>query len=442
MRRFQVRPFRIRIRALAALAASAIGSLPTLATGGEPAPSVEYRPVASGYSQPIFATHAGDGSGRLFVCEQRGRIRIVGPDGPLAEDFLDLSGVVSSSGSERGLLGMAFSPTYASDGEFFVSYTRASDGASILARYSVDSADPNRADPASASVVFGPEPQPQSNHNGGMIAFGPDGFLYFALGDGGGANDEGTGHTPGLGNSQDPTNVLGSILRLDVGAPSPPLGYSIPSDNPFVGSAGGERPEIWAYGLRNPWRFSFDRGTGRLFCADVGQGSIEEIDLIVAGGNYGWRRMEGSQCFNPASGCQTGSLILPIHEYGRGDGSSVTGGYVYRGAAYPAFAGRYFFADFVSRRVWSLRESAPGQFDRDAHPAFPTNVSSFGEDEGGELYVCGYGDGTIYRIADPTAPSGADIVETLLGAAPLAPAMDRNANGAVDGADATTAFGP
>lgn len=348
-------------------------------------------PVASGFSRPVLVTHAGDGSGRLFVVENRGKIRIVDSGGTvLPTEFLDLSNDtgglnrVSQSGNERGLLGMAFHPDYASNGRFFVSYTRASDGASIVEEFSV-SGDPNVADTSSGQVVFGPLAQPDTNHNGGHIAFHPtDGYLYYGLGDGGGAGDNDAGHTLGLGNGQDPTNQFGTILRYDVDA-----GFTPPPSNPYFGVA-GFLDEIYAYGLRNPWRFSFDRGgTHRLFCGDVGQGDVEEIDLIEAGDNMGWRRMEGSACFNPSTGCQTGSLVLPIFEYGHSGGRiSVTGGYVYRGTQFPNMFGKYFLADYGTGEIWFLEETSPGVWEETLELDAPFSISSFGEDEEGELYVC------------------------------------------------------
>lgn len=359
-------------------------------------------PVATGFSRPILVTHAGDGSGRLFVVENRGKIRIVDSAGTvLPAEFLDLGTAglnrVSQSGNERGLLGMAFHPNYASNGRFFVSYTRASDGASIIEEFSV-SGNPNLADTSSGQVVFGPLAQPDTNHNGGHLAFHPtDGYLYFGLGDGGGAGDNDAGHTLGLGNGQDPTNQFGTILRYDVDA-----GFTPPSSNPYFGMA-GFLDEIYAYGLRNPWRFSFDQGgTHQLFCGDVGQGEVEEIDLIEAGDNLGWRRMEGSTCFNPSTGCQTGSLVLPIHEYTHTGGRiSVTGGYVYRGSQFPNMFGKYFFADYGTGEIWSLEETSPGVWEETPELDTSFQISSFGEDEEGELYVCQFnGTPQIHRLID------------------------------------------
>ena len=354
--------------------------------------------VASGFSRPILATHAPDGSDRLFVVEQAGRIRIIGPDGTVgSQDFLDLGttglDLVSPFGGEQGLLGLAFHPGHACNGRFFVHYTRRSDGDSIISEFSV-SENPNVAN-TDEQIILGPVFQPEGNHNGGMIEFGPDGMLYIALGDGGGGGDP---HGE-IGNGQNTTNLLGKILRIDVDNPQAPNNYGIPPDNPFVGME-GFREEIWAYGLRNPWRFSFDRADGRLFCADVGQNAIEEVDIIEKGGNYGWRRMEGSECFNPPTDCQTGSLILPIDEYPHSLGCSVTGGYVYRGVAYPDLEGLYFFGDYCSGRIWSLEETAPDVWTRTDQTNSSFRIPSFGEDESGEVYVCDLNGGAVYQLVD------------------------------------------
>jgi glucose/arabinose dehydrogenase len=284
-----------------------------------------------------------------------------------------------------------------------LSYTQSSGGASVVSEFAV-SGDPNVADTGSEDIIIGPISQPASNHNGGMIAFGPDGMLYYALGDGGSAGDPfGT-----IGNGQDTTTLLGSILRLDVDSPPDPgLNYAIPADNPFVGGTGpspSTREEIYAYGLRNTWRFSFDRGTGQLFAGDVGQGSLEEVDIIVSGGNYGWRRMEGTACFNPSSGCQTGSLILPITQYsntGFGGDCSITGGYVYRGSNYPPIQGNYFYGDYCSGRVWMAEEVSPGVWTDTQILNTTFEIAGFGEDEDGEIYICDIGGGAIYQLTGP-----------------------------------------
>ena len=359
--------------------------------------------IAIGLSRPLYVTHAGDGSGRLFIVEQAGTIRIVDGGTLLGTAFLNLSSIVHNpndfGNNERGLLGLAFHPNYPTDDRFFVNYTRASDGNTVVASYTVSSGNPNIADSGSAQIIL-TFSQPQQNHNGGHLAFGPDdGLLYISSGDGGGGGDDEPGHTPGLGNGQDVANLLGKILRIDIDSGSP---YSIPAGNPFVGS-GTAAQEIYAYGLRNPWRFSFDTGVSpaRLYCADVGQSAIEEVDLITNGGNYGWRRMEGTNCFNPGSGCQTGSLILPIHEYPQASGRcSITGGYVYRGTSYPNLVGLYIYGDYCTGEIWSLEETSPSVFSNALELDTTLRISSFGEDEDGELYVCDLNGGTVYQLVD------------------------------------------
>ena len=357
---------------------------------------LDYQFVKSGFSLPLYVTNAGDGSNRLFVVEQRGRIRILDADrNLLPTDFLNLGATglnrVNQTGNERGLLGLAFHPDYAENGRFFVSYTSgvpATDGSSIIAEYHVSS-DPNVAEPTE-TVILGPISQPYQNHNGGHLAFGLDGYLYIGLGDGGSSGDP-------QNNGQNINTLLGKILRIDVD--SNPPGYAIPSDNPFAGEIPGS-DEIYAYGLRNPWRFSFDRQDGRLFCGDVGQGSYEEIDLIEKGDNLGWRIMEGLHCFNPSTGCDMTGLKLPITEYGRGLGYSVTGGYVYRGSLYPDLSGLYLFADYGTGWIWTLQENPPGTWEVTESLNTPLNISSFGEDESGELFITGYSTGDVYHLRD------------------------------------------
>lgn len=348
-------------------------------------PTLSLQPVTTGLDQPVHLTHAGDGSGRLFVVEQPGRIRIVRGGTLLPAPFLDIGPRVLAGG-EQGLLSVAFHPRYATTGRFFVNYTRRPDGASVIAEYRVSAGHPDVADPASARELL-VVPQPYSNHNGGLNLFGPDGFLYIGLGDGGSAGDP-------QNRAQNLGEVLGKLLRIDVDGGSP---YAIPRDNPFVGRAGA-RPEIYAYGLRNPWRFSFDRCDGRLFLADVGQGAREEVDLIRPGGNYGWRIMEGSLCFTPPSGCDRTGLALPIAEYETHTwGCAVTGGFVYRGTAFAALHGWYLFGDYCSGRIWGLRPEGGGWAMTLLHQQ-AVRISSFGEDQAGELYLVDHG-GAVYRIA-------------------------------------------
>ena len=361
---------------------------------GDLVPTLSFEVVASGLSQPVFVTNAGDSSGRLFILERAGRIRIVSTGGSLlSTPFLDLASLVSSSGSEQGLLGLAFHPGYETNGRFFVAYTNPS-GSITLARYTV-SGDPNLADAASGVVLL-TIPKPATNHNGGMLAFGADSYLYLSTGDGGGTGDV-------ANNAQNLASLLGKILRLDVDSASP---YAIPADNPFVGVAGAEE-EIWAYGLRNPWRFSFDRDSGDLFIGDVGQGSREEIDHEAAGSaggfNYGWRVMEGSLCYNPSTGCDPSGKALPVAEYDTHTAGScaVTGGYVYRGAQSTAMQGLYFYGDYCSGRLWAMMQQSPGVWASDLIVDTAYSISSFGEDEAGEIYLADYAGGTILRIVGP-----------------------------------------
>jgi glucose/arabinose dehydrogenase len=335
-------------------------------------------------------THAGDGTGRIFVVEQGGRIRVLDNGAVLADPFLDISAFVACCG-EQGLLSAAFPPGFVSKGYFYVNYTRAADGATVVARYRVPPGSPNAADPGSEEVLLTVS-QPFANHNGGQIAFGPDAYLYVGMGDGGSGGDP-------LNSGQNPGTLLGKLLRIDVESGAYP--YAVPADNPFTGSA-GYRPEIWALGLRNPWRFAFDRGTGDLYIGDVGQGAFEEVDVQPAGDpggrNYGWNIMEGMECFS-ASGCSSAGLTLPVATYDHSQGCSVTGGTVYRGVSLP-LQGIYLYGDFCSGRIWGLRRDAAGW---DAAELLPPrnpslNIASFGEDEGGNVYVADYASGDLLKV--------------------------------------------
>jgi len=364
-------------------------------------------PIVDRLQYPIYVTHAGDGSGRLFVVEREGRIRILDREGNLLEkDFIDLgpeglNRVLSSAEprDEQGLLGLAFHPQYEENGRFFVHYSlntedKELNGATIVAEYHVTE-DPNVAAP-DEKIIFGPIPQPYSNHNGGSIEFNPkddcEGCLYLTLGDGGAANDP-------LESGQNINTYLGKILRFDVDAGDP---YGIPPDNPFVGQDGLD--EIFAYGLRNVWRFSFDRETGRLFAGDVGQATREEVDIVEKGGNYGWNTMEGFSCFDPPENCDTAGLELPIAQYEHPTGCSITGGYVYRGSRFPELYGLYFYADFCVGRIWTIEEKKDGSGWKDPIEQMNTGklISSFGEDEEGELYVveCLFTDGKILHVVN------------------------------------------
>lgn len=353
--------------------------------------ALRFQRVASGLTRPVAVTHANDGSGRIFIVLQDGQIRIRNSAGQLlAQPFLDINALVSCCG-ERGLLSMAFHPQYGTNGFFFVNYTN-NQGNTVIARYSV-SLDPNIADPLSRKVIM-TVAQPFPNHNGGQIQFGPnDGYLYIGMGDGGSAGDPGN-------RAQNLRTLLGKMLRIDVDSTTGNKAYAIPPTNPFVGVL-NVRPEIWSRGLRNPWRFSFDRATGALFLGDVGQGSWEEIDFQGAGSrggeNYGWRRMEGRHCYNPPSGCQTGTLKVPILEYSHAAGCSVTGGYRYRGTGIPSLAGRYIFGDYCSGRIWGASFQSGIGWRRSLLHHSNFRISALGEDEAGEIYVVDH-NGAVYRI--------------------------------------------
>ena len=373
-----------------------------ISTSGEPLADMEVRRVFSGLSfrNAVYLTHAGDGSGRIFVVEKAGLISAF----PNREDvteaaaFLDIRGRVNSGPNEAGLLGLAFHPGYASNGRFYVYYTRGN-LVSRLSEFRV-SGDPDRADAAGERVLLEVE-QPASNHNGGQIAFGMDGYLYLGLGDGGGANDT-------FGNGQNPRTLLGAILRIDVDGRSGDLAYAIPEDNPYAGNSNGWREEIWAWGLRNPWRFSFDRQMGDLWAGDVGQNRWEEVDLIERGKNYGWNTMEGFHCFQPSSGCDTAGLAMPVVDYNHSEGNSITGGYVYRGPRLSRLAGVYLYGDYVTRRVWGLRYEDGRTVENRLIATSPSPIASFGEDASGEVYVVGY-DGRIYVLDEtPGTPPPAD----------------------------------
>jgi hypothetical protein len=342
---------------------------------------IQLDPVLSGLTSPVFVTNAGDDLDRLFVVEQAGIIKVLQPGATAPTVFLDIRSRILSGG-ERGLLGLAFHPQYRLNGRFFVFYTRPGDGALVVAEYRAVPSSSNTASATETVILVIPHPT-NSNHNGGMLAFGPGG-LYIGVGDGGGAND-----VPN--NAQNTDVLLGKILRIDVDAAGVP--YAIPPDNPFAGAAEG-RDEIFAYGLRNPWRFSFDRDTDAQWVGDVGQGAREEVDTpIVNGGNYGWRVYEGFACTNndPAL-CSPSDYIAPIFDYGHVNGRcSLTGGYVYRGSSGALPLGTYVYGDYCSGEIFTGPE--PSVLLDTA-----LNISSFGEDEDGELYVVGLG-GTVSRIA-------------------------------------------
>lgn len=369
-------------------------------TAASPPPdSFKLAEVVRGLNNPVYVTHAADGSGRIFVVEQGGRIRTWAPSTGLAPTpFLDISDRIST-GYERGLLSVAFYPDYATSGRFIVDYTRGSTtpadvGDTVVSRFNA-SRVPELVSPASEEILLTID-QPQANHNGGLAKFGPDGMLYIGSGDGGGRDDTGPGHAP-EGNGQSLSTLLGKLIRIDVREPG---AYRIPADNPDLGP--GAKKEIWAYGLRNPWRFSFDRLTGDLYIADVGQEVMEEINhqpkSSKGGENYGWSGWEGSVPHAP--GPTVSGDTKPVAEYRNIAEShcSVTGGYVYRGQRVPALQGYYIVGDYCSGQLWSLAR-VNGAWTLSGLIDTPYNISSFGEDEAGELYLVHHG-GTIYRF-DP-----------------------------------------
>jgi glucose/arabinose dehydrogenase len=339
--------------------------------------------------RPVYLTHAFDE--RLFVVEQAGTIRIIENGKLLAEPFLDIQDRVGSDANEQGLLSVAFHPDYGTNGRFFVNYTNRG-GSTVIARYQLNPTNPNKAQNDSEIILL-TIGQPYNNHNGGQIQFGPDGYLYIGMGDGGAADDP-------QNNGQNPATLLGTLLRIDINYEDGINFYAVPSTNPFINNDNG-RNEIWAIGLRNPWRFSFDRQTGDLFIADVGQNIYEEVHFQPAsstgGENYGWNIMEGNHCFKRGT-CETAGLELPIFEYDHGSGCSITGGYIYRGEAFPTLWGNYFAADYCSGNIWSLVPQADGTWISTLTANAGTQISSFGEDAHGELYLLGHANGTVMRI--------------------------------------------
>ena len=337
--------------------------------------------ISNGISQPIFLTYPDDGSGRLFVVEQNGRILILEKGKLHPKPFLDISSLLSTGG-ERGLLGLAFHPRYRENGRYFLNYTREQDGATVIAEYRASS-NPYRSE--TTEIVLLVIPQPYGNHNGGMVAFGPEGYLFIATGDGGAGGDPGN-------RGQNPSELLGKILRIDVNHGSP---YGIPSTNPFADEGG--RPEIFAIGFRNPWRFSFDRKTGELWAGDVGQNDWEEINIVKMGENHGWRLMEGKHCYEPSEDCQPSTKVaMPVTEYANaGPRCSVIGGYVYRGGKLPSLYGTYIFGDYCSGEIFGFQDGKQTVLlDTELQ------ITSFGEDENGELYVINH-NGSIHRIINP-----------------------------------------
>ena len=356
-------------------------------------------PVVTGLDLPVDLVNAADGSGRLFVVEKRGRIRVVKNGTLLATPMLAIEDIVLP-GDERGLLGLAFHPSFATNGYLYVNYTREQDGSTVIARYTVPPSTPDVADPATARVLL-IVAQPYANHNGGSVRFGRDGYLYVGLGDGGSGNDP-------QNRSQDKHSLLGKILRLDVNGVPP---YENPPGNMFVGDG---RPEIWAMGLRNPWKLTFDPRNGDLWIGDVGQDQREEVDVArfgAAPANFGWRVWEGTRCTGLGGGlpCDSPIYTAPVAEYTHDEGCSITGGEVYLGAALPGSGPRYLFSDFCNGRTWAIA-TTPGAAKVEVGDA-GFNVSSFGRDEWGEVYIVDYGGGRVMRIGSEATPGTVPVVE-------------------------------
>jgi glucose/arabinose dehydrogenase len=381
---------------LAALGAAVL-LLATTASGTLGAPTDAHIRLAlsiSGLSKPVFATSAPDGSGRLFIVEQTGRIKIHQYGQVLATPFLSIPTQVSTGG-EQGLLGLAFHPGFKTNHKLYINFTDLN-GDTVIREYRTSTSNPNVVLTSTARTIL-KVAQPYDNHNGGMLAFGPDGYLYIGLGDGGSGGDPGN-------RAQNKDSLLGKILRIDVNGTTTTTKYRNPSTNPFVGRAG--RNEIWQYGLRNPWRFSFDRATGNLWIGDVGQGSWEEIDRAVRtssgagrGVNWGWRLFEGFHCYNPATGCNPVGITKPVVEYDHNGGRcSVTGGYVYRGNKVPALVGGYVFADYCSGEIWVINATATSPAARKLLLDTDLMISSFGEDAAGNLYVLDLAGGRMYAV--------------------------------------------
>ena len=376
-----------------------VAPTPVLVPTATPAPvgdpsRLTVQQVVGGLNSPLGVTNAGDGSGRLFVVQRGGQIRVIDAAGHLlAAPFVDLANRIKAGG-EQGLLGLAFHPSFAANGRLFVDYTRAGDGATVISELT---AAPNRAsaNPATERILL-TIPQPYANHNGGQVAFGRDGFLYIGMGDGGSGGDP-------QGNGQNRQTLLGKILRISVdGASAPGKAYGIPNNNPYAPGGvapGAGLPEIWAYGLRNPWRFSFDRANGDLYIGDVGQSAWEEIDRQGAGSrggeNYGWNAFEGKHCFTSA--CSAPNAVAPVAEYSHDVGCSVSGGYVYRGTRQPGLQGIYVFGDYCSGTIFTI---PAGVASATPKPVSDTglSISSFGEGQDGEIYLVDIGSGGIYRV--------------------------------------------
>lgn len=346
--------------------------------------------VVSGLSNPL-GLEKPPGDARLFVVEQPGIIRIIKNGALLSGTFLDIRSLVNFDGGEQGLLGMAFHPNYSTNRKFYVNYTRDNGTRqTVIAEFQASASDPDEADPGSERDLLVVN-QPFPNHKGGQLVFGADGFLYIGLGDGG------IPPTDPLNSGQNLNTLLGKMLRIGVDPPfTGSLQYAIPPDNPFV--AGGGLPEIFAYGLRNPWRFTLERGGSRIFVADVGESSWEEVDILQKGGNYGWSVMEGDHCFNPPTGCDTSNKVVPIIEYPHTVGIAVIGGYVYKGSAIPSLANKYIFGDLTGK-IFSLTEAPANTWTRADLLTTNLTISSLGQDNNGEMYVLDYGGGRVLKLA-------------------------------------------
>lgn len=362
-------------------------------------------PSVPTFSLPVELVQVQDGTQRWFVVQQRGIIYVLQNDSTTSQRkiFLNLSGIVSQTGSETGLLGLAFHPNYSTNRTFFVSYTRSVSGVlrSFVSRFTTSATNADSAIVSSEQVLLNIE-QPFSNHNGGQILFGSDGMLYVSIGDGGSGGDPGN-------RAQNRTLLLGKILRINIDSTQPGLQYAIPQDNPYAQDTTNLRKEIWAYGLRNVWKMSFDLPTGRLWAGDVGQNQFEEISIVRKGENYGWRLMEAFTCFNPTTNCNNGSLTLPVFAYNHSaNDASITGGFVYRGSQIPALSGKYVYGDYISGRIWALQYDSVNPTTNQLLLTSGFNVSSFARDSQGELYVLSYQSttGRIFRLRGPASPTG------------------------------------
>ena len=365
------------------------------------------------FQDPVGIYHSGDNTNRIFVLEQEGRIKVFNnnPSVTNATTFLDIRSIVDQDGgyTEEGLLGLAFHPNYNENGYFFINYTEHNPRRNVIARYSVSDNNPNQADVGSSFIILEVN-QPYTNHNGGQLSFGPDGFLYIIFGDGGSAGDP-------LGHGQNLSTLLGSLIRIDVDNPSNGLNYGIPSDNPFIIPLAA-RDEIYAYGLRNMWRFSWDFETGLLWGADVGQNAYEEIDIIYSGLNYGWNTMEANHCYPIGSNCNTEGLEPPIWEYELYvDGvCSITGGYVYRGSELYNLTGKYIYGDWCTGDIWALTYSSNGDVENEHLLTTGINITTFGLDESNELLFCG--NESLYKITstlgDLNSDSNIDVLDIVV----------------------------